>query len=50
MTWFLVILVIVVLAGKAFFDVSFDFQEDHGVIWYSFKGRRNGFVLWGSRY
>ena len=46
----LLFLIIVVLACKVFFDISFDFQKDHGVIWYSFKGVREGFILWGSRY
>lgn len=53
MTWFvifLIIAVIVALINKTFFDISFDFQKDHGVIWYSFKERRNGFILWGSMY
>ena len=46
----LLFLIIVVLAIIAFFDISFDFQKDYGVIWYSFKDRREGFVLWGSKY
>ena len=46
----LIFLVIVIFAVKAFFDISFDFQKDHGVIWYSYKRRRGGLVLWGSRY
>ena len=46
----LLFLIIIVLAIIAFFDVSFDFQKDYGVIWYSFKDRRAGFVLWGSKY
>ena len=50
MIWFLFFLMIVVLAVKAYFDVSFDFQKDHGVIWYSFKEKRDGLILWGSRY
>ena len=49
MRWFLIVL-IVLFAGKAFFDISFDFQKDYGVIWYSFKGIRKGIILWGSRY
>ena len=50
MIWFLVFLVIVLLAAKVFFDVKIDFKKEYGVIWYSFKGRRDGFVLWGSKY
>ena len=46
----LLFLIIVGLAIIAFFDISFDFQKDYGVIWYSFKDRREGFVLWGSKY
>ena len=50
MIWILVFIVIVLLACKTFFDVSFDFQKEHGVIWYSYKGKRGGFILWGSKY
>lgn len=49
MIWFL-LLVIILLSGKIFFDVTFDFKKEYGVIWYSYKGRRDGFVLWGSKY
>ena len=50
MIWILVLIVIILLAGKTFFDVKIDFKKEYGVIWYSYKGRRDGFVLWGSKY
>ena len=50
MIWFLVLLVIILLAGKVFFDVKFDFKKQYGVIWYSYKGKRDGLVLWGTKY
>lgn len=50
MIWFLIFLIIVIFVCKALFDISFDFQKDHGVIWYSFKRIRRGFILWGFKY
>lgn len=50
MIWVLVLIVILLLAGKVFFDVKFDLRKDYGVVWYSYKGRRDGFVLWGTKY
>ena len=50
MIWVLLFLVIVALAAKVFFDVKFDLKKEYGVIWYSYKGKRDGLVLWGSKY
>ena len=50
MIWFLVLIVIVLLTGKVFFDVKLDLKKEYGVVWYSYKGRRDGFVLWGTKY
>ena len=50
MIWFLVFIVIVLMAGKVFFDVKFDFRKEYGVILYKYKDKRDGLVLWGTKY
>ncbi len=50
MIWVLVLIVVLLLVGKVFFDIKFDLRKEYGVVWYSYKGRRDGFVLWGTKY
>ena len=50
MIWFVLFIIVVLLSSSLFFDVKFDFKKEYGVIWYSCRGRRDGFVLWGSKY
>ena len=50
MIWVLVLIVVLLLTGKVFFDIKFDLRKEYGVVWYSYKGRRDGFVLWGTKY
>ena len=44
-----VIIVILIILYKKL-DVTIDFRKEYGVIWYSYKGKRDGLVLWGSKY
>ena len=50
MIWIIIAIVLALAFCKYYFDIQIDFQKEYGVIWYSYKGKRDGLVLWGSKY
>ena len=50
MIYVIAILIIILIILYNRLDIAFDFRKEYGVIWYSYKGIRDGLVLWGSKY
>lgn len=46
----ILIIIFVIAFLQAYFDIIIDFKKEYGVIWYSYKDKRDGIVLWGSKY
>lgn len=46
----ILIIIFVIAFLQAYFDIIVDFKKECGVIWYSYKDKRDGIVLWGSKY
>ena len=50
MIWTILLIIAIVIVLKNYFNVVIDLRKEYGVIWYTYKGKRDGIVLWGSKY
>ncbi len=50
MIYVITILVVILIILYRWLDVTIDLCKEYGVIWYSYKGKRDGLVLWGTKY